>query len=141
MAVHAAVAASAMSSGGPLYGRHFGGHPNGRPLTRVTSDSAETRGSWARHSQFFLSCVGNAVGLGNIWRFPHLAYKNGGGAFLIPYFVSLVFMGVPLFCLEVALGQFASLGPIAVWEVNVLFKETTARNKPTLDNSTVLPFR
>lgn len=82
----------------------------------------EARASWGRHLEFVLSCIGNAVGLGNIWRFPHLAYKNGGGAFLIPYFVSLVFMGIPLFCLEIMFGQFASLGPITIWEINILFK-------------------
>uniref|UniRef100_A0A0B7AU17 Transporter n=1 Tax=Arion vulgaris TaxID=1028688 RepID=A0A0B7AU17_9EUPU len=82
----------------------------------------DNRPSWGRHLEFVVTCIGFAVGLGNVWRFPHLAYKNGGGAFLIPYFVSLIFMGIPLFCLELLFGQFASMGPIAIWEINPLFK-------------------
>ncbi|XP_034726230.1 sodium- and chloride-dependent neutral and basic amino acid transporter B(0+) [Etheostoma cragini] len=78
-------------------------------------DENTERGNWASKKEYILSMIGYAVGLGNIWRFPYLAYNNGGGAFLIPYFIMLVLAGIPLFFLESAFGQFCSQGPINIW--------------------------
>ncbi|XP_041374231.1 sodium- and chloride-dependent glycine transporter 1-like [Gigantopelta aegis] len=86
------------------------------------SGLVKSRDRWGRQAEFILTLIGFAVGLGNVWRFPYLAYENGGGAFLIPYILSLVFMGIPLFCLEVTFGQFASMGPLSIWAINPLFK-------------------
>ncbi|XP_059833416.1 sodium- and chloride-dependent neutral and basic amino acid transporter B(0+)-like isoform X5 [Hypanus sabinus] len=74
------------------------------------------RGNWSSKTDYLLSMIGCAVGLGNVWRFPYLAYRNGGGAFLIPYTLMLAFAGMPVFFLESAFGQFASCGCIAVWK-------------------------
>ncbi|XP_064598237.1 sodium- and chloride-dependent glycine transporter 1-like isoform X2 [Liolophura sinensis] len=93
----------------------------------VTSDDSEEdgggdRAQWGRQFEFILSCIGFAVGLGNVWRFPYKCYKNGGGAFLIPYVIMLIFVGIPIFFLELAFGQFASSGPITVWRMNPVLK-------------------
>ncbi|XP_046462930.1 sodium- and chloride-dependent GABA transporter 1-like [Daphnia pulex] len=68
------------------------------------------RGAWSNKLDFLFSCISVSVGLGNIWRFPYLCYKNGGGAFLIAYFVAMVFCGIPIFYAEVALGQYLGVG-------------------------------
>lgn len=73
------------------------------------------REKWSKKVEFFLSAIGYAVGLGNVWRFPYLAFKHGGGAFLIPYILMLIICGMPLFFMELALGQHISLGPVSSW--------------------------
>mgnify|MGYP000565585892 CR=1 FL=1 len=70
------------------------------------------RQRWASRTVFLLAAVGSAVGLGNVWRFPYLAGKYGGGAFLVPYLIALVLIGVPLLMLEFAVGQKMQRGAI-----------------------------
>ncbi|XP_058859434.1 sodium- and chloride-dependent GABA transporter 2-like, partial [Acipenser ruthenus] len=75
----------------------------------------QVRGQWASKTEVILAADGQIVRLGNVWRFPYLCYKNGGGVFLIPYLLFLVFCGIPLFLLETALGQYTSQGSITAW--------------------------
>ncbi|KAM6219593.1 sodium-dependent neutral amino acid transporter SLC6A17 isoform 2-T2 [Rhynchocyon petersi] len=73
------------------------------------------RPAWNSKLQYILAQIGFSVGLGNIWRFPYLCQKNGGGAYLVPYLVLLVIIGIPLFFLELAVGQRIRRGSIGVW--------------------------
>ncbi|XP_028673072.2 sodium-dependent neutral amino acid transporter B(0)AT2 [Erpetoichthys calabaricus] len=79
------------------------------------SDTEEERPAWNSKLQYILAQVGFSVGLGNVWRFPYLCQKNGGGAYLVPYFILLVVIGIPLFFLELAVGQRIRRGSIGVW--------------------------
>ena len=71
-----------------------------------------TRQRWSSRTVFILAALGSAVGLGNLWRFPYLAGKYGGGAFLVPYLIALVLVGVPMLMLELAVGQKMQQGAI-----------------------------
>lgn len=75
------------------------------------------RQQWSNPVEFLLSCIAMSVGLGNVWRFPFTAYENGGGAFLIPYLVVLIFIGRPLYFMELAMGQFSSSSSVKVWNM------------------------
>ena len=77
---------------------------------------ARGRDRWDSRAGFVLAAVGSAVGLGNVWRFPYICYENGGGAFLIPYFVALLTAGIPLLILEYALGHRMQAGAPKAFE-------------------------
>ncbi|TNN36186.1 Sodium-dependent noradrenaline transporter [Liparis tanakae] len=82
----------------------------------------EERETWGKKIDFLLSVIGFAVDLANVWRFPYLCYKNGGGAFLIPYILFLVIAGMPLFYMELALGQYNREGAATIWKICPIFK-------------------
>ena len=69
------------------------------------------RETWTTRAAFVLAAIGSAVGLGNLWGFPYKLYTYGGGAFLIPYFVAMLVMGIPLLIMEFAVGHWAQQGP------------------------------
>ena len=70
------------------------------------------RERWPSRTAFILAAIGSAVGLGNIWRYPFLAHKYGGGAFLLPYLIALFLTGIPLLILEFGLGQRMQKGAV-----------------------------
>lgn len=68
-------------------------------------DQVTRRGAFSSRKVFILAAIGSAVGLGNIWRFPYVAYENGGGAFLIPYLIALLTAGIPFLLMDYAIGH------------------------------------
>lgn len=79
----------------------------------IVADDSQ-RAAFSSQLGFILTAIGSAVGLGNIWRFPGVAYENGGGAFLIPYIVALITAGIPILFLEYAIGhRFRTCPPMA----------------------------
>ncbi|XP_049616193.1 sodium- and chloride-dependent betaine transporter [Syngnathus scovelli] len=94
-----------------------GGNPTRQsdPNKVDANEGGPARGKWANKWEFLLSMTGEIVGLGNVWRFPYLCYKHGGGVFLIPYFLFLAFGGIPIFFLETALGQYTSQSTVTAW--------------------------
>ncbi|XP_058988103.1 sodium- and chloride-dependent GABA transporter ine [Musca domestica] len=78
---------------------------------------------WANKMQFVLACIGYSVGLGNVWRFPYMCYKSGGGVFLVPYCIILIICSIPLLFMELSVGQYTGRGPIgALGQLCPLFK-------------------
>uniref|UniRef100_A0A8C2X9D7 Transporter n=1 Tax=Cyclopterus lumpus TaxID=8103 RepID=A0A8C2X9D7_CYCLU len=84
-------------------------------MGKARGSAVEERPRWDNKAQYLLTCIGFAVGIGNVWRFPYLCQIHGGGAFLIPYLIALVFEGLPLLYLELAIGQRFRMGSIGVW--------------------------
>ena len=83
----------------------------------------ENRERWSGRSAFLMAAIGSAIGLGNVWRFPYVAYQSGGGAFLIPYFVALFVAGIPLVVLEFGLGQkYQGSAPLALFRAKPKFE-------------------
>lgn len=68
------------------------------------------REKWSSRSAFILAAIGSAVGLGNAWRFPGLAAKYGGGAFLFVYLIAMLSIGIPLLMMEISVARYTRQG-------------------------------
>ncbi|RWS27353.1 Sodium- and chloride-dependent glycine transporter 2-like protein [Leptotrombidium deliense] len=73
-------------------------------------EKTKERGQWGSSTEFMLACLGMMVGLGNVWRFPYLVFKNGGGIFVISYVIMLLVVGLPIIAIEAVLGQYSQSG-------------------------------
>lgn len=96
--------------------------------------SASSRETFSGRRAFIFAAVGSAIGLGNIWRFPYVAYENGGGAFIIPYVIALLTAGIPILFLEYSIGHkyrgsaplafrrlFSGMEVVGWWQVMISF--------------------
>lgn len=85
----------------------------------VSKGKPQSRQAWGSQYGFLIAAIGSAIGLGNIWRFPGVAFSNGGGAFLIPYVIALLTIGFPMLMLEYAMGhKFRGSPPLALARLN-----------------------
>lgn len=93
---------------------------------KVTVDELTTevkpKEQWGNEIEFLFSCISLSVGLGNIWRFPYIAFQNGGGTFVIPYLIVLLIIGRPVYYLEIILGQFSGRGCIKAFNMTPIMK-------------------
>ena len=65
----------------------------------------QQRKLWGTRTGFVLTAIGSAICFGNIWRFPYVAYENGGGTFFLPYLFTMLSAGIPFLILEFSLGH------------------------------------
>ncbi|MFP5074164.1 sodium-dependent transporter [Neisseria sp. WLZKY-1] len=87
------------------------------------SEKQSKRETFSSRKAFIFAAIGSAVGLGNIWRFPYVAYDNGGGAFVLPYLVALLTAGIPLLLLDYAVGhRYRGSPPLAFRRISRLFE-------------------
>ena len=81
----------------------------------MSNQTLEQRDGFKSKWGFILACIGSAVGMGNIWRFPIMVSKFGGMTFLIPYFIFVVLIGSTGIIEEFALGRWAAAGPVGAF--------------------------
>ena len=85
-----------------------------RPPPPSKNDSSK-RALFGNRTEYLLSMVGYTVGLGNVWRWPYMCFSNGGAVFLVAYVTCMVFVAMPIFLLEVTIGQKFRSTPVPIW--------------------------
>ncbi len=91
-------------------------------------NTLENRDGFQSKWGFILACIGSAVGMGNIWRFPIMVQKFGGLTFLLPYFLFVVLIGCSGVIEEFSLGRWAGAGPVGAF--GKCTEERTGKNLP-----------
>ena len=76
---------------------------------------SNNREQWGSRIGFILAASGSAVGLGNIWQYPHMAGQNGGAAFTIVYLICILIVGLPILLGELAIGRNTQLSPVGAF--------------------------
>ena len=75
------------------------------------------RDSWSSRMGFILAAAGSAVGLGNLWKFPYIAWENGGGLFILIYLVAIVAIGLPIMIAEISIGKISGKDPVGAFRI------------------------
>ncbi|HEU0265375.1 MAG TPA: sodium-dependent transporter, partial [Geobacterales bacterium] len=76
---------------------------------------AVKRGLWSSRLGFILASAGSAVGLGNIWKFPYIAGKHGGGAFVLFFILCILLVGIPIMIAEMTIGRHTRRDPVGAF--------------------------
>ncbi len=95
-----------------------GSYPRNHTIARqrTMTMQEEGRSQWGSSFGFIMALAGSAIGLGNLWKFPYLAGRNGGGIFLLIYIVFVILVGAPLIMGEMAIGRHTRLEPVSAFE-------------------------
>jgi NSS family neurotransmitter:Na+ symporter len=91
--------------------------PGGNMAERDLSSTEPERGMWSSRFMFILAAAGSAIGLGNIWKFPYMAGKYGGGAFVLMYLACIGLIGIPILIAEILIGRDARKNPVGAFSV------------------------
>ncbi|MFO8057895.1 MAG: sodium-dependent transporter [bacterium] len=86
------------------------------PDKDMNETDVKTRGLWSNRFMFILAAAGSAIGLGNIWRFPYLVGKYGGGAFVLVYLFFILIIGLPILVSEIMIGRQSRRNPVGAFK-------------------------
>ncbi|MCP5504900.1 MAG: sodium-dependent transporter [Chlamydiales bacterium] len=78
----------------------------------------QVREHWTGRIGFLMAAIGSAIGLGILWKFPYTVGENGGGLFLLSYFICLIIVGIPIFIAEIILGRSSQRAAVGAYEAH-----------------------